>query len=166
MGNQAAENTILVFSRNANGSLSKLQEVPTQGKGSGGTLDPLGSGSAVTLSDDGRLLFAVNAGSNEVSSFTVTDDGLQFASKAPSGGTMPVSVAVHLDTAYVLNAAGTPNVTAFRVGLSGQLNMIANSTKALPGGANAGPRSSRRESGRPGAGGDRKEHQPDRSVPD
>ena len=139
MTNQASGNTVLVYHRNADGSVSKVQEVSTGGHGSGGGGDPLGSQGALTLSDDGRLLLAVDAGSNEVSSLAVTEDGLQFVSKAPSGGMKPVSVALRGDTAYVLNAGGTPNVTAFRLGLSGQLTAIPSSSRPLPGGANSAP---------------------------
>ncbi|MEO7142499.1 MAG: beta-propeller fold lactonase family protein [Bryobacteraceae bacterium] len=139
MTNAAAGNTVLVFRRNADGTLTKAQEVPTQGLGSGGTGDPLGSQGALTLNGDGRLLLAVDAGSNEISALAVTDSGLQFVSKAWSGGTKPVSVAVDGDVAYVLNAGGTPNVTAFRIGLHGELQMIANSARVLPGGANSAP---------------------------
>src|SRR5438309_10947597 len=124
MGNQASDNTVLVFQRHPDGSVSKVQEVSTHGVGSGGSGDPLGSQGALTLSDDGDILLAVDAGSNEVSSLMVTGSGLQFVSKAPSGGTKPVSVAVRAGIAYVLNASGTPNVTAFRVGVNGQLTMI------------------------------------------
>jgi len=139
MTNQASDNTVLVFHRNRDGSVNKVQEVSTDGQGSGGGGDPLGSQGALTLSDDGRLLLAVDAGSNEVSSLAVTDSGLQFVSKAPSGGTKPVSAALRGDIAYVLNAGGTPNVTALRLDLSGQLTMIVGSTRLLPGGVNAGP---------------------------
>jgi 6-phosphogluconolactonase len=139
MTNQASNNTVLVFHRNADGSVSKIQEVSTHGQGSGGGGDPLGSQGALTLSDDGRLLLAVDAGSNEVSSLAVTEDGLQFVNKASSGGTKPVSVALRGDTAYVLNAGGTPNVAAFRIDFRGNLTMIGGSTRALPGGANAAP---------------------------
>src|SRR5438874_2706531 len=83
MTNQAADNTILVYRRNVDGSLNKVQEVSTQGQGSGGSGDPLGSQGALTLNDEGRLLLAVNAGSNEVSSLAVTESGVQFVSKAP-----------------------------------------------------------------------------------
>jgi 6-phosphogluconolactonase (cycloisomerase 2 family) len=51
----------------------------------------------------------------------------------------PVSVTLRGDTAYVLNAAGTPNVTAFRIDPRGNLTAIAGSTMPLPGGTNAAP---------------------------
>lgn len=137
MTNQATDNTIVVFHRDANGSLTKMQEVSTQGKGSGGSGDPLGSQGSLTLTDGGRVLLAANAGSNEVSLLSVTPEGLQFVSKAASGGIKPVSVAARDDVAYVLNAGGTPNVTVLRMGTSGQLTMIA--SMPLPGGANSAP---------------------------
>jgi 6-phosphogluconolactonase len=139
MTNQASDNTILVFHRNADGSLSKTQEVSTQGQGTGGGGDPLGSQGALTLSGEGRLLLAVNAGSNEVSSLAVTGTGLRFVSKVASGGMQPISVASRGDWVYVLNAGGTPNVTTFRIGFGGRLVMVPNSTRPVPGGANSGP---------------------------
>ncbi len=139
MGNQAADNKIMVFHRNADGSLNKVQEVSTNGQGSGGSGDPLGSQGALVLSDEGRLLLAVNQGSSEISSLAVTATGLQFVNKASSGGKGPVSVAVRRDVAYVLNAGGIPNVTAFRIDVRGQLAMIPGSTRPLPGGSNSGP---------------------------
>src|SRR5258708_7418511 len=62
MTNQAADNTVLVFHRNPDGSVSQVAEVSTQGLGNGGAGDPLGSQGSLTLSDDGRLLLAVDAG--------------------------------------------------------------------------------------------------------
>ena len=139
MSNESTGNSVLVFRRHPDGTLVKKEEVFTQGLGTGTSGDPLGSQGALTLNYQGTLLLAVNAGSNEVSSLAVTATGLLFAGKAPSGGTMPVSVAVWGNVAYVLNAGGTPNVTAFQIGTRGQLSMIANSTVALPGGAGCGP---------------------------
>jgi 6-phosphogluconolactonase (cycloisomerase 2 family) len=50
-----------------------------------------------------------------------------------------VSVTVHGNIIYVLNAAGTPNVSGFFVSPSGRLHSIRNSTHPLAGGAKAGP---------------------------
>ena len=44
--------------------------------GGNGTGANLGSQGAVALSDDGKLLFAVNAGSNSISEFAVREHGL------------------------------------------------------------------------------------------
>ena len=66
MTNEANGNAVLSFHRNADGSVNQVQRISTHGAGSGGSADPLGSQGALTLSADGRLLFAVNAGSNTV----------------------------------------------------------------------------------------------------
>ena len=82
MTNAAAGNSILIFDRAANGALTAAGSVATGGKGQG---SGLGSQGALTLSADQRWLLAVNAGSNDVTAFSVTDDGLQWRSKTPSG---------------------------------------------------------------------------------
>jgi len=82
------------------------------GAGSG-----LGSQGALALSEDGRWIFAVNAGSNDVSVFRVNGRGLSLASRSPSGGIRPVSLTVHDDVLYVLNAGGDGNISASAWGL-------------------------------------------------
>ncbi len=131
--NQSTDNTVVVYQRAENGALVRTQEVSTHGQGSGGGL---GSQGALTLSDSGHLLFAVNAGSNELSVLAVSEDGLRFVEKVASGGVRPISVTVHEDIVYVLNAGGTPNVTGFSLSRSGKLRQIPNSTHTLAG-ANA-----------------------------
>src|SRR2546430_17008169 len=66
MTNQDSGNSVVVYKRSTNGTLHRAQEVSTHGLGSGGTQDPLASQSALRLSSDGKLLFAVNAGPNEI----------------------------------------------------------------------------------------------------
>jgi 6-phosphogluconolactonase len=84
-------------------------------------------------------LLVVNAGSNEVSAFSVGEHGaLTFRSKAASGGVMPISVTIHDDLVYVLNAGGTGNIAGLRLGLDGTLTPIASSSRGLSTGA-AGP---------------------------
>jgi hypothetical protein len=161
-----ADNTVIVFRRTADGSVSKLQEVSTHGQGTGTGGDPLGSQGALILSDDGRLLLAVDAGSNEISSLAATETGLEFVSKAPSGGTKPVSVAARGDTVYVLNAGGAPNVTSFRVDSKGNLTMIPGSTRPLPWRHERRTGSGRDHPGRRSAGSNRKEHEHHRFVSD
>jgi 6-phosphogluconolactonase (cycloisomerase 2 family) len=139
LGNQSSGNTVIVFRRAGDGTLTRVQEVSTQGLGSGGKNDPLGSQGALVLGAGGHLLFAVNAGSNELSVLSVGENGVRFADKASSGGDRPISVTVHGDLVYVLNAGGMPNVSGFFVGPTGRLHPIANSTRLLAGGANAGP---------------------------
>ncbi len=90
--NQTAGNAVAMYARAADGSLTWLGSVATGGSGAGSSL---GSQGAVALSDDGRWLFAVNAGSNDISSFAVTESGLALTSRVASGGIRPISVTVH-----------------------------------------------------------------------
>jgi 6-phosphogluconolactonase (cycloisomerase 2 family) len=69
----------------------------------------------LALSEDGRTLIAVNAGSDTVTSFRVHGDRLQLRSIVSSGGQFPNSVAVHGRLVYVLNAGGTGIVQGFSI---------------------------------------------------
>jgi len=133
--NQVAGNAVAVFARSGDGTLTAAGTFATGGAGTGAGL---GSQGAVTLSDDGRLLFAVNAGSNDVSVFQVGPQGPSLLSRTPSGGTLPISVTVARNVVYVLNAGAPGNITGFTVGSTGGLTPIAGSTKSLSTAA-AGP---------------------------
>ncbi len=133
--NQASGNAVAIFDRGADGSLSWSSNVATGGTGAG---SGLGSQGALALSDDGRWLFAVNAGSNDVSAFQVTASGLSLTSRVSSGGARPISLTVHGGVLYVLNAGGDGNISGFRVGTDGALSPIPGSTRALSG-TNVGP---------------------------
>jgi 6-phosphogluconolactonase len=134
-----AHNSVLVFDRATDGSLSFLQEVTTKGEGTGVTLDPLQSQGSVALAADSKVLLAVNAASGELSALRVTGTGLEFGSKVLSGGDFPVSVTVNNGLVYVLNQLGTPSISGFTVNDDAQLEAIASSTRALAGGALAQP---------------------------
>jgi 6-phosphogluconolactonase len=148
MNNAASANYVIVFSRDEDGGLARLDSIATGGRGSGphpvfGT-DPLESQDAVILSDDHRFLFAVNAGSNEVTSFRVRSNGrLTQVSRVSSGGQMPVSLAHRGSLLYVVNAMGGGSISGFRVGTDGTLTALAGSTKPLSGAAMPGPGSIR-----------------------
>jgi len=133
--NQASGNAVAIFARGADGSLSWSSNVSTGGTGAG---SGLGSQGALALSDDGRWLFAVNAGSNDVSAFRVTAPGLSLTSRAGSGGQRPISLTVHGNVLYVLNAGGDGNISGFSIGSDGALSAIPGSTRALSG-TNVGP---------------------------
>ncbi len=128
--NVAGANAVAMYARGADGSLSWLGSVSTGGAGAGASL---GSQGALALSDDGRWLFAVNAGSNDVSAFRVTPSGLDLTGRVASGGIRPISVTVHGDVLYVLNAGGDGNISGFRVGNDGALAPLAGSTRPLSG---------------------------------
>jgi 6-phosphogluconolactonase (cycloisomerase 2 family) len=136
--NAAAGNAILAFHRSADGSLTSLNPVATGGLGSGGTADPLQSQYSLVLRADHRVLYAVNAGSNDVSSFRVADDGsLTIADRVPSGGIRPVSLTSRGSLLYALNTTSN-TVQGFRATPSGQLLPIsAASASLLPGASGA-----------------------------
>jgi len=135
MSNKKVGNSVLVFRRSSNETLQMMQEVSTQGLGSGGTGDPLMSQGALTMSRDGHLLFAVNAGSGELTAFVVTSSGLEFGSKVSSNGAFPVSVTEYNGTVYVVNQLGISNLSGYTVDSSGRLTPIGGSSKDLPGAA-------------------------------
>ena len=139
MSNKAPHNSVFVYDRADDGSLTLGQEIATQGAGTGVTLDPLMSQGALAMSADGKLLFAVNPASGDVSAFTVSANRLTFASKAPSGGAFPVSVTVSGGLVYVLNQLGIANISGFRVTVDGVLRPIPLSTRNLAGGPLALP---------------------------
>ncbi len=155
MSNLAGANTIIVYSRTSDGMLTKIQEVPTGGFGSGpGILPPplppfpgpipLDSQDAIVLTQDGRFLLAVNPDSNEISSFAVTREGLRLADKISSGGSFPVSISEHRGLVYVANAGQSPDefigsrpsIAGFRLDRLGKFHEIPNS-RVIAGGPDA-----------------------------
>lgn len=130
LSNATSGNAVLVFRRAANGSLTPTASVPTGGLGAG---RGLGNQNAVLLSDDRRWLFAVNAGSNDISVFAVRHAGLTLVDRVASGGTQPVSVTFDHGLLYVLNAGDTGNISAFTLARNGKLSPLANSTRPLSG---------------------------------
>lgn len=127
--NLTTGNAVAVFTRAKDGTLTTAGTVATGGTGTGAGL---GSQGAVVLSDGGHWLYAVNAGSNDVSMFRV-DRGLTLTSRFASGGSMPISVTVHDHVLYVLNAGGAGNITGFVLDERGGARPLAGSTRALSG---------------------------------
>jgi DNA-binding beta-propeller fold protein YncE len=76
------------------------------------------------------LLYAVNAGSDTVSVFAAFGDRLVLRQVVSSGGTFPVSVTVHGNYVYVLNALNGGSVYGYRVS-DGRLSPIAGSLRGL-----------------------------------
>jgi 6-phosphogluconolactonase (cycloisomerase 2 family) len=135
MTNAADGNAIVIFTRAANGTLTPAGTVSTDGLGTGGGL---GNQGGLVLSEGNRFLFAVNAGSNEISVLRLRPQGLSLVDVVPSGGEMPISLTVHRRLLYVLNAGGDGNITGFRIRSNGQLAPISDSTRPLSG-AGVGP---------------------------
>ncbi|MFC4808137.1 lactonase family protein [Paenibacillus sp. GCM10023250] len=145
MTNSNDMNHVVAFHRDLNGLLTFMASYPTYGKGTGTKevstatpndgIDPLHSEGSLTLSRDGRFLFAVNAGSHSISSFMVTSNGhLIFADLKPSGGAQPNSIGVFRNLLYVSNvgdAANHSNISGFYVDDNGRLIPIPGSTHSL-----------------------------------
>lgn len=131
--NDAGGNAVMVFNRNALGKLDETPTmVPTEGLGTGGGL---GNQSGVLLSQDGRYLFVVNAGSDEISTFALNGNGLTLVGNTPSGGQQPVSITQDRNLLYVLNAGGgaggADNIAGFYLRNDGSLRAIPGSTQPL-----------------------------------
>src|SRR5216117_2109316 len=130
--NLTSGNAVAIFARAADGTLTAAGTVATGGTGTG---SGLGSQGAVVLSADGRWLFAVNAGSNDVSIFSVSPAGLALTSRIRSGGVQPVSSTVHGNLLYVLNGGGSGNIAGFALDANGGAAAIPGSRRALSGSA-------------------------------
>ena len=127
--NEAEGNRVAAFSRAPDGTLSLDTYVPTGGLGSG---DRLGSQGALTLTEDGRFLLAVNAGSQDVSVFELVGGAqLKLVSRTPSLGERPISVAESEHVVYVLNAGGAGAIQGFWLGRRGDLTAIPRSQQPL-----------------------------------
>jgi 6-phosphogluconolactonase len=126
--NGANGNEVQVYQTGADGSLTLAASVATGGLGTGAGL---GNQGALALSDEGRWLYAVNAGSNDISVFSISHDGLTLVDRVSSGGTKPISLTAHDQLLYVLNAGDTGNITGFRIGSGGHPHAIPDSTRPL-----------------------------------
>jgi 6-phosphogluconolactonase (cycloisomerase 2 family) len=110
--NDAGRNEVLAFARAADGTLTPMGAVATGGRGTG--KPHLASQSSVALSDDGRHLLVVNAGSGDVSLLAVEGSSVRLADRIASGGMTPTSVATSGTLAYVLNN-GSASIAGFRI---------------------------------------------------
>jgi 6-phosphogluconolactonase len=134
MTNAAAGNEVVIFERLANGTLNEVGPVSTGGEGTG---VGLGSQGALVLHPNGKWLFAVNAGSNDISAFAVAGDSLTLVDLEPSGGDTPISLTVHANVLYALNS-GSDEISGFTIAPNGRLSALAGSTRPLSG-AGTGP---------------------------
>ena len=147
MTNMEVMNEVIAFNRDKNGILTYSGSYPTYGRGAGprkvslatpnSGVDPLTSQGSLSLSSYGRFLFAVNAGSNSISSFIVSDSGkLILVDVQPSGGAQPNSLGVFGNLLYVSNVGNTANqftsnISGFRIEDNGRLTPIPGSIHSL-----------------------------------
>jgi 6-phosphogluconolactonase (cycloisomerase 2 family) len=128
-----AGNQVVAYSRAADGVLTPAGTYDTGGLGgvlTGSVVDHLASEGSLSYDQHNDLLYAVNAGSNTVSVFAVHSDHLALRQVVSSGGTFPVSVAVHGNLVYVLNAEDGGSVQGYFVAF-GRLIPLVGSTRAL-----------------------------------
>ena len=158
MTNGLARNEVVAYARAEDGTLSPAGHFDTGGTGSGSfensdtsliVASAEGQSSPVDLGGGNDLVLAANAGSDTISVFRATDDGLELVETEDSGGERPTSLTVHGGVLYVLNSAGegggaglcfggNPSITGFTIADSGELEPIANSTRELSGGPMSG----------------------------
>ena len=108
MSNILEGNTIVAYSRAADGTLSLVGEFATGGNGGDFDgpegLDPLISAYAIINTPDNEYLMAVNAGSDTISVMAVNDDmSLTLVDTVSSFGTGPNSLAFNNGIVYVTN---------------------------------------------------------------
>ena len=134
--NSPNSNRLYKYNRYSNGKLRLRQSIATGGRGStqnfgcGDNCPILDSDSAVDISSNGKLVFAVNAGSDTVTSFRETSRGLRRVDTQSSGGDLPESLTIHRGLLYVLNV-GSASISGIRVDSRGRMAAIPNSTKPL-----------------------------------
>jgi 6-phosphogluconolactonase (cycloisomerase 2 family) len=127
-----AGNQVVAYHRDDNGALVPAGVYATGGLGgilNGSEVDHLASQGSLAYDPAQGLLYAVNAGSNSVSVFTVRGDQLALRQVIPSGGIFPVSVAVHGSSLYVLNALSA-SIQGY-VSSFGQLYELPGSSRSL-----------------------------------
>ena len=117
-GNDLEHNQVLAYRRDRTGTLALAARFDTGGKGGrveGAVVDPLASQGSLAYDPVHDLLIGVNAGSDTVYAFRVHGPTLEQRQVLSSGGTFPVSLAVHKDLVYVLNAGGAGSVQGYRI---------------------------------------------------
>jgi 6-phosphogluconolactonase (cycloisomerase 2 family) len=123
--NSTSGNAVLAFSRSANGQLLPAGTFATGGTGTGAGL---GNQGALAMDASNSFLFAVNAGSDNISVFKIGENGLRLVALVPSGGQWPISLTVSRKVLYVLNhgaaVGGSDTIAGFSVGANGHLTTI------------------------------------------
>lgn len=131
--NDPARNQILVYDRAYDGTLALAETVDTDGAGgrnNEGIPDPLASQHSLVYDTHHHVLIAVNAGSNTVSVLDLDDGHLCLRQVLASGGIFPVSVTVHGNLLYVLNAHEAGAITGYRI-TDSKFHPIEDSTRPL-----------------------------------
>jgi 6-phosphogluconolactonase (cycloisomerase 2 family) len=126
-------NQVVAYERADNGGLTLAGTYNTGGRGgvlNGSVVDHTASQGSLAYNRGDGSLYAVNAGSNSLSVFSVYGDHLSLRQVVGSGGVFPVSVAVHGDLVYVLNAENGGSVQGY-VTAFGHLFPLPGSNRSL-----------------------------------
>jgi hypothetical protein len=124
-------NAVVVYERSSTGALKETKSYPTGGLGGilgGSVVDHTASEGSMAYSDN--TLLVANAGSNSVTSFAIVGTRLVRRQVVSSEGDFPVSVAVHGQFVYVLNARDGGAVQGF-IDVAGFLTKLPNSHRDL-----------------------------------
>ena len=108
LSNASGGNSVLRFSLSTSGALAPAGSFATGGNGTGSGLASQGA-----ILRGRRYIYAVNGGSNDISVLAEDGGGLHIVSRISSGGTQPISLTVHGDLLFVLNAGGSGNIAGF-----------------------------------------------------
>ena len=136
--NDPGGNQLKVYSRDAKGKLKLVQTLNSGGNGStqdvgcGPGCPILDSQGAVDLTPNGKLVFAVNAGSDNITSFIRRGKGYKRVDTQSSGGDLPISLTTRNGLLYVLNTT-SGDISGIRYNSKGQMSAINNSTKPITG---------------------------------
>jgi DNA-binding beta-propeller fold protein YncE len=141
------QNAVIAFRNNGHGKVTQIGSFSTGGTGVAnpqGLLGPDDSDKEVIASPNGRLLFAVNQGSNSIAAFLVQPNGslkLVNHTAVSSGGTEPVSLSIDGNRLYVVNRGDeiqgqtgsiAPTITVFNIRPTGVLTPDFAATTTLP----------------------------------
>jgi 6-phosphogluconolactonase (cycloisomerase 2 family) len=130
--NPAGPNSLSVFSRHSDGTLTPVGTTTIGGQGTGKFVDTQGS---LIRDADGDRLFCVDEGSNQISVVAIEPYGvLKALSVSSSGGVLPASLSYSRGRLYVAHqgdATHAANVAGFSVHSDGKLKPIPGSTQPL-----------------------------------
>jgi 6-phosphogluconolactonase len=124
--NDAGENRLVAFRRAGDGSLEPGGSIPTGGTGDGTA--HLASQGSVVLAGEAAHVLVTNAGSGDVSLFSVAGPAVELVQTVPTGAA-PKSVTEHDGLVYVLNT-GDPSLVGLRLA-DGRLEELPGSRRAL-----------------------------------
>lgn len=100
LSNDATDNKLLCYVRQPSGLLIYRNAISTGGKGTG---QNLGSQGALGMNAAKNMIFAVNAGSDQISTFSLQNQQFRLSQVIDSGGRVPISLTVGRLFVYALN---------------------------------------------------------------